>query len=454
MLKPKFGLLKILTSAFFSKKNQNVKNLFFVPISLNFSRVLEGETFPLELLGESKVKESLSRIVNAARFVTMNFGSIYVEVGKPINFKDYAQDIIQTEGLDPFSNENDEKLITSHLGYTLIYKLTQNVMIMPTAVWAAILLMHRKGITQEELINQVDFLLKEIRYKNAMMPATCNNAKVWVQKGTFHLNETVSKKKDVFEPRVTPNVDYKNILLLSYYRNTLIHLFIQEAFVSCSLFGFTAEQIYKIGVTREDLWDKVFFISNLMRNEFVFDSHFKNFESFNVFIETMIDKRSLIVLDNGSIVIGPEQENYINFLNSLIWPFIDSYWATFVFIYTLVPSKFVQESRAYINTQALAERLYADQVMNFYESWSQEIIKNALTIFQENDVITKKKLETTTDGVVDPFVLTLSDKYNDEQEMLSLLEDISFFRKPAPIEKFSLSKIKKELNEIPSEAKM
>jgi len=134
MLKPKFGLLKILTSAFFSKKNQNVKNLFFVPISLNYSRVLEGETFPLELLGESKVKESLSRIVNAARFVTMNFGSIYVEVGKPINFKDYAQDIIQTEGLDPFSNENDEKLITSHLGYTLIYKLTQNVMIMPTAV--------------------------------------------------------------------------------------------------------------------------------------------------------------------------------------------------------------------------------------------------------------------------------------------------------------------------------
>jgi len=53
-----------------------------------------------------------------------------------------------------------------------------------------------------------------------------------VQKGTFHLNETVGKKKDIFQPRVIPKVDYKNILLLAYYRNNLIHLFINEAFIA------------------------------------------------------------------------------------------------------------------------------------------------------------------------------------------------------------------------------
>jgi len=76
MLKPKYGFLKILTEAFFQNKTEN---LYFVPVTVNYSRVLEGETFPLELLGESKVKESLTRILNTVRFIKLDFGTIYVE---------------------------------------------------------------------------------------------------------------------------------------------------------------------------------------------------------------------------------------------------------------------------------------------------------------------------------------------------------------------------------------
>lgn len=55
MLKPKFGLLTVLLDNFYDR---NVENLFFVPININYSRVLEAESFPGEMLGESKVKES------------------------------------------------------------------------------------------------------------------------------------------------------------------------------------------------------------------------------------------------------------------------------------------------------------------------------------------------------------------------------------------------------------
>ena len=39
------------------------KNVYIVPISINYERVIEGETFPFELLGEEKVKESLPRLI-------------------------------------------------------------------------------------------------------------------------------------------------------------------------------------------------------------------------------------------------------------------------------------------------------------------------------------------------------------------------------------------------------
>ena len=49
MMTPKFGILNMVTDLYFEKK---VKNLNYVPIALNYERVLEGETFPFELLGE------------------------------------------------------------------------------------------------------------------------------------------------------------------------------------------------------------------------------------------------------------------------------------------------------------------------------------------------------------------------------------------------------------------
>ena len=62
ILSPKYGFLSILTQAFFKGR---VKELTFVPVTINYTRTLEGETFPFELTGEEKVKESLSRIIKA-----------------------------------------------------------------------------------------------------------------------------------------------------------------------------------------------------------------------------------------------------------------------------------------------------------------------------------------------------------------------------------------------------
>lgn len=452
MMNPKFGLLNILTDAYFTKK---VENYYFVPVTLNYSRVLEGETFPLEILGESKVKESLGRIVNASRYISMNFGDIYVEVAEPINFKNYVQDQIQEKGLNPDVNKADQKLITNSLGYQLIYRLMDNLIIMPTSICASILLMHRKGISEDELIKQVGYLIDVLKSKNAILPSYCNRAESCVKKGTYHLNETVSKKKDIFEPRVIPKVDYKNILLLSYYRNNLIHLFINEAFISCALFGFGHHKCWEQGVDRKDLFDKVIFISTLLRNEFVLKTKFKTMEDLDKMIEYMIFNKTLMENENGMLIIHPEGENHLNFLNSLIWPFIDTYWVTFVFIFSLVPSKFVQESKIHEKIQWFAQSLHDDQIISFFESCSQEITKNAVSTFYADGIIVKKKLETISDGVKDPSVYTLADEYNDEDKMQQFFERISHYRKSTLVKMSNMSNIRKTLlSDFPFMAKM
>jgi glycerol-3-phosphate O-acyltransferase len=39
------------------------KDIEFVPVTINYDRIIEGDQFPLDLLGESKHKESFFKVV-------------------------------------------------------------------------------------------------------------------------------------------------------------------------------------------------------------------------------------------------------------------------------------------------------------------------------------------------------------------------------------------------------
>jgi glycerol-3-phosphate O-acyltransferase len=57
-----------------------------VPISINYERVLEAETYPTEMLGEEKLKESLIRVLNSF-MLKKNFGRIHIKIGEFIDVK-------------------------------------------------------------------------------------------------------------------------------------------------------------------------------------------------------------------------------------------------------------------------------------------------------------------------------------------------------------------------------
>ena len=52
MLQPKFGILTFVLELILENK---IDNIIIQPVTINYDRVLEAETFPMELLGEKKV---------------------------------------------------------------------------------------------------------------------------------------------------------------------------------------------------------------------------------------------------------------------------------------------------------------------------------------------------------------------------------------------------------------
>ncbi len=154
-LAPKLGILGIVVDAYLDKK---IPNAQILPVTLNYDKIVEGESYPYELLGEPKVKESLTRLVKAADTLKMNFGKVYFEIGDPIPLSQYVNQFeLEQTKKDPSYKafENRFPLVKS-LGYEVFHRLHENMVVMPTAMIASILLVQRRGINEESLSEKLN----------------------------------------------------------------------------------------------------------------------------------------------------------------------------------------------------------------------------------------------------------------------------------------------------------
>jgi hypothetical protein len=65
---------------------------------------------------------------------------------------------VKNPKLDPFNNDKDKISITNDLGLKIIYDMQRHVRMMPTTLVSSMLLLHRRGINEEELEKRVKWL--------------------------------------------------------------------------------------------------------------------------------------------------------------------------------------------------------------------------------------------------------------------------------------------------------
>ena len=250
---PKYGFLSILTQAYYKGR---LNELTFIPVTINYTRTLEGETFPFELTGEAKVKESLSRLLKAIQIFSMNLGTIYLDFCEPIVFSEFEKK----------QKEQDRLKIANNLGLEIVYTFLRNVRIMPTNLVAGILLLQRKGISKDDLERKVRWLGQTLQQKGYALSTyglpSVNTLKI----GLNHLADYVDWKRDIVMPKVGGK-DFKNLMMLAYYRNPLNQIFFNEGIIIVSMFAFGEESVWKSGVDIDKMFEKACFLSNLLAME-------------------------------------------------------------------------------------------------------------------------------------------------------------------------------------------
>ena len=406
LLSPKFGILNFLLDSVLSRR---VDDAIICPVSTQYDKVIETESYISELLGQPKPKENLQDFLSASSVLSLKLGRVDVRFHEPWSLRAFI-DAQQSRANDPGRTEPSTNLQSSEnrirllrtLGFKVLSEINAVSVVMPTALIGTVLLTLRgRGVGKSELIRRVEWLSDRVRNKGGRVAHFAGSpTEVVVNRGLEVLGSGL-----VGIVSGLPETTYYAVdrFQLSFYRNMTIHLFISEALVSAAMYtrvkqgGGPANQ----DITFEALYDQVSFLSQLFRGDFIYptaglltnlDVTLQGLERDKI-IQIAHDtagKTTSVGLHDFERQSGRENFDFYCFL---IWPFIESTWLGAVSLMGLIPPT-EQKSNTWLDAiktqdsaQLLGKTLYHQGDLSYFEAVNKETLKNAFVLFEEEGII-------------------------------------------------------------------
>lgn len=447
LLQPRMGMLSIVTEPFFERR---IKDLILCPINISYEKVIEGTTYGLELLGRPKQKESLESLLRASlqKLLWSNFGRLSVSFAQPISLREYTESLTVEESsrsnraveFEPYKNLEDRRLLVQSLAYRVAFELNKQATIMPTNMVAAILLTFRSGVPHQQLIDRVVWLKEEIILRGGRVEwelewdhTNGEAADTVVSHAVDLLSDIIRQRRPgIYEPDIDLRAGdgLKNLLVLGLYRNQITHLFFPEGVVCCALHSFedfssgmSLQSQQNQGVLHDQLIDRIKDLSELLSLEFIHKQSQDSCEDWDSVLDQM-KKRGIIVIDpqTGRISASSTVGGQINpsfFLCNMFFPFVESYYVAALALYSLFPVAKQNESVLLQRMLWLAETLFFENKVTFFESCSSDTLKNAIQLFIKAKVIVR-----APNGDIQLSALYQSDK----SHVVGLIDRIRRFR--------------------------
>lgn len=82
-----------------TRENIDRKDIKFVPITINYDRVHDGESFPLELLGESPQRDNFYKILQHFIAINKPLGKVVIKYCEPISLQSFLENHSRASGI-------------------------------------------------------------------------------------------------------------------------------------------------------------------------------------------------------------------------------------------------------------------------------------------------------------------------------------------------------------------
>jgi len=329
LLFPKTGLFSMEVDAWVDGAADDV---LFVPISVDYERLVEGSSYAKELAGGEKKKESFGALLGTPRVLLRRYGRIYVQLGTPVSLKEVAASRLGAGAasltLEADDREADSRRgLVQHLANRVMWGVADVVTVTPVGLAATALLAHvRRGVSAEEVGQRVGLLRDIAAEENARLapglaeaPADPSRPGPIREALATLAADGLVRAHEADGQAFYQVVDEKRPFL-DFHRNAVLNRYVALSLVSLAARGAgdgAPMEAVRAGVRR---------LSRLFKLEFMYPVG-ATFDS--VFREKlgMLERHALAWEAGGVLQLAPgrAERETLDFLAELVGPYLEGY---------------------------------------------------------------------------------------------------------------------------------
>ncbi len=252
LMPPRYGLLKYVLEACHAT---DASNIHIIPISISYDLIRDVEEYATEQTGRGKGAESLRWFIGYIRSLARPMGKVYMDIGEPV---------VLAEAPHP-----DDKLALSKIAFEVAVEANHVTPItFPSLVTMSLLGASPGALTEDEVVRELDVLLAWAEARQLRISADFDRAYADQMEGLLGImiDEGMVTRYDE-GPEVVYAIEQEQHAVASYYRNTIIHFFVNKAIIELALLK-TSET--EGSAALEIFWSEVDKLRDLFKFEFFY----------------------------------------------------------------------------------------------------------------------------------------------------------------------------------------
>ena len=217
---PRYGLLKYVLEACDAT---DARDIHIIPISISYDLIRDVEEYATEQTSHGKGAESLRWLIGYLRSLARPMGKVYVDIGEPV---------VLDRAPDP-----DDRLALSKIAFEVAVEANHVTAItFPSLATMSLLGAAPKALTEKEVVADLNALLRWASARGIRVSKDFNL--------TFadHIPSLLGIMLDegivtLYDegPEVVYGIGLNQHTVASYYRNTVIHFFVNKAIIELAL---------------------------------------------------------------------------------------------------------------------------------------------------------------------------------------------------------------------------
>lgn len=380
-LNPKTGMLSISMRSYL---RDNRKPIVFVPVYIGYEKLLEVSTYMSELRGKSKKKESPLDVVRTLAALKDQFGKAWINFGNPVSMGEFMDKEVpqwqedQSEGFKP----KWLKQATNTLAFKIASEINSAAVINPVNLVAmALLSSPRHALGEQELVLLIEIyqrLLSKSPYSDKTVITDMDGYGVirYAEKLDL-LNKFSDSLGDVY------SLDEKTAVMMTYYRNNVLHMFAVPSLLSCLFINNSA-------MTQREIFRVCSILYPYLKSELFLKWSKRSFLKVVVkWLETL-ESEGLIISDHDGYYRQPEYSSAQFVTLTVLSRAIAQTLERFFMVISLLISNDngnIKQETLENQSRVLAQRLSIIHGLNAPEFFDKALFKNFIEQLRLNNVV-------------------------------------------------------------------